>query len=71
LPNISKAGGGKKQQSNRTSNLPPMLMDEDEPDVDDDGNPLTVAAAQRIYHGNSQTLYCPKPNYDNPIDSLN
>jgi len=27
------------------------------PDVDDDGNPLTIGAAQRMYHKNDNRLY--------------
>jgi hypothetical protein len=34
-------------------------MEEPE-DIDDDGNPLTVEAAQRIHHkDNKEKLYCP------------
>ena len=50
-----------------------MLQDDSDPDVDDDGNPLTVGAAQRIFHQGEGTksLYCPKFQYENPADSLN
>ena len=30
------------------------MFEEPEEDVDDDGNPLTVAAAQRIYHNDGK-----------------
>ena len=48
------------------------FFDGDESDVDDDGNPLTVAAALRIYHkdDNTRTVYCPKQTYLSPHDSL-
>jgi len=48
-----------------------MLQEQDE-DVDDDGNPLTVAAAQRIFHKDdaTKTHYFPKQTYENPKDSL-
>mgnify|MGYP001420146144 CR=1 FL=1 len=53
------------------SNFIPMLQEQDE-DVDDDGNPLTVAAAQRIFHKDdaTKTHYFPKQTYENPKDSL-
>ena len=48
------------------------FFDQEESDVDDDGNPLTVAAALRLYHKDedTQTVYCPKQTYNNPLDSL-
>jgi len=48
------------------------MLQEQEDDVDDDGNPLTVAAAQRIFHKNdaTKTVYFTKQTYDNPQDSL-
>ena len=47
-------------------------FDQDESDVDDDGNPLTVAAALRLFHQDegTRTVYCPKQTYESPIDSL-
>jgi len=43
------------------NNFIPMLQEQEE-DVDDDGNPLTVAAAQRIFHKDAatRTVYFPK-----------
>ena len=37
-------------------------FDQDDSDVDDDGNPLTVSAALRIFHKDegTRTVYCPK-----------
>jgi len=31
--------------------------DESKRDVDDDGNPLTIQAAQRLFHRNSNKIY--------------
>lgn len=48
------------------------MFEEPDEDVDDDGNPLTVAAAQRIHHKDgTKTMYFPKQTYSNPADSLN
>ena len=48
------------------------MFEESDEDVDDDGNPLTVAAAQRIHHKDgTQKMYFPKQTYTNPKDSLN
>ena len=48
------------------------MFDEPDEDVDDDGNPLTIAAAQRIYHQDgTKPIYLQKKTYTNPIDSLN
>jgi hypothetical protein len=64
LPKISRA----------TDKQPAGLsyFDQDESDVDDDGNPLTVSAALRIFHKDEETrtVYCPKPSYTNPVDAL-
>ena len=61
LPNIKKAAANKRG-----------YFDQEESDVDDDGNPLTISAALRVYHKDekTKTVYCPKPSYDNPLDSL-
>lgn len=62
LPNINqgKQGGGLG------------YFDQDESDVDDDGNPLTVSAALRLFHQDdgTRTVYCPQQTYENPFDSL-
>jgi hypothetical protein len=48
------------------------MFEESDEDVDDDGNPLTVAAAQRIHHQDgTKKMYFPKQTYSSPIDSLN
>jgi hypothetical protein len=48
------------------------MFDESDEDVDDDGNPLTVAAAQRIHHQDgTKKMYFPKQTYSSPIDSFN
>lgn len=64
LPNIAR--GPSKQ------NAALSYFDQDESDVDDDGNPLTVSAALRIFHKDegTRTVYCPKQTYENPHDSL-
>jgi hypothetical protein len=62
LPQISRG---------KTQDLLPMFEEPDE-DVDDDGNPLTVAAAQRIHHKDgTKKMYFPKQTYSSPKDSLN
>jgi hypothetical protein len=52
LPNINKG-----KQAAALS-----YFDQDESDVDDDGNPLTVSAALRLFHQDegTRTVYCPK-----------
>ena len=49
-----------------------FIRKEIEMDIDEDGNPKTVAAAIRLFHKNEKTkrIYCPKNIYGNPIDSL-
>ena len=56
-------------QAKKGTNLPKIkqksfipMLEEQEEDVDDDGNPLTVAAAQRIFHKDAatRTVYFPK-----------
>ncbi len=49
-----------------------FIRKEMELDVDEDGNPKTVAAAIRLFHKNEKTkrIYCPKNIYGNPMDSL-
>ena len=32
---------------------------------DEDGNPVTVQAAQRLYHKNNNPVYFPNPNFKN------
>lgn len=33
--------------------------------LDEDGNPLTIQAAQRLFHKNNNTVYSPNPNFKN------
>ena len=57
-------------QSKKGTNLPKIkqknnfisMLEEQEDDIDDDGNPLTVEAAQRIFHKDkaTKTVYFPK-----------
>ena len=67
MSRLPKISGGKSKQPAGLS-----YFDQDESDVDDDGNPLTVSAALRIFHKDegNRTVYCPKQTYTNPIDSL-
>lgn len=47
-------------------------FDEKESDIDEDGQPLTVTAALRLYHKNDDTkkVFISKPQYSNPLDSM-
>lgn len=59
----SRYGGSKSKDKDETH--------EDMPDVDDDGNPLTIEAAQRIYHKNDNAFYIPKPRYKSVKEANN
>ena len=51
-----------KNNNNIATNKNGKGKNKDESDVDDDGNPLTVSAALRIFHKDegTRTVYCPK-----------
>jgi len=40
-------------------------MEEKTPDVDEDGHPLTISAAQRMFHKNNEPLYIAHPTFKN------
>ena len=59
----------KKKMRQKQNNL---LIDDDEesnPDYDEDGNPLTIGAAQELYHGDKNPLYFPLPKYFSPKEA--
>jgi hypothetical protein len=46
-----------------------LLIDDDEESnagFDEDGNPVTVEAAQQLYHADDNPLYIVQPNYGSP-----
>lgn len=52
----------RKQKHKRQSNA--FDDEESNPEFDEDGNPLTIGAAQELYHGDSNPLYFPNANYN-------
>ena len=40
-----------------------------EEDVDEDGRPLTIAAAQRLFHSNNNQIFNFSPVFHNKIDA--
>ena len=38
---------------------------DEENGLDSDGNPITVSAAQKMYHSNKNTIYCKQPMFRN------
>ena len=47
-------------------------FDTTEPDVDDDGNPLTVSAAMRVFHKHEGTnrIFCAQQSFTSPRDAV-
>ena len=59
----------RKKMFQKTNNL---LIDDDEESnagFDDDGNPVTVEAAQQLYHADNNPLYILTPNYTSPKEA--
>ena len=48
---------------NRRGNKRAQELEDEEPDVDDDGRPLTIGAAQRLFHKNGDKIYLPNATY--------
>ena len=64
LPSIKKEKHAKIKKDH-------AYFDDEEPDVDDDGNPITVTAALRIFHSNNNNkLYCKDKTFSSPMESL-
>ena len=46
-------------------------MDEKTPDIDEDGHPLTIGAAQRLFHKNDNRLYITSPTFKSHEEANN
>lgn len=40
-----------------------------EEDIDEDGRPLTIAAAQRLFHSNNNQIFNFSPVFQNKLDA--
>ena len=41
----------------------PSILNDDDPEFDDDGRPLTIAAAQKTFHKNNKPVYFMNTKY--------
>lgn len=51
--------------ANRMKTSPGAIFNDEDPEFDDDGRPLTIAAAQKTYHKDNKPVYFHNTKYSN------